>query len=215
MKLETDFTQLTDKYPGVVKHDAWPEFVKTLENRAIGGEALVDAWSYFTDGWDARRNRAVHTEQAVPVEIASEIGLLSKALGVHFSVVPSSFGNFEIRFVAETPRFVVDRSLSLTEFRHLHYSGALRAALHYRLTEMQRELFRGVAEHMAKYDRSPVERLHQIEEAAKTLLDIIGTDHVPTYCSSPLSRAVQKLDHLLKAKTGAADWSDTGYGEDD
>ncbi len=53
MKLTTDFTLLDDaNAPG---HPAYQAFVRAMEGRAYGVEALNDAWRWFCMGWTARK----------------------------------------------------------------------------------------------------------------------------------------------------------------
>jgi hypothetical protein len=62
--------------------------------------------------------------------------------------------------------------------------------------------------HIAKYYRSPVDRLEQIERAVQKLIDALDTLGAP----SGILKLTNELTHLLKCKPGSPAWSPTGYG---
>jgi len=83
----------------------------------------------------------------------------------------------------------------------------------YAVDELHRgvgKLFSTVIDHIAKHDRSPIDRMQQIEAAARYLCDaLIGnpTDGVPTM------ERVLRLRQLLDAKPGSPSWGRGGYGQ--
>lgn len=46
------------KHKGVDQDPAFPYFVAAMERRHYGGEALIDAWEWFKDGFMAGRTDA-------------------------------------------------------------------------------------------------------------------------------------------------------------
>lgn len=50
--LTTNFTKLKD-YEQIKEWLVFHVFMRHMEGKAIGGEALEDAWFYFLEGWKA------------------------------------------------------------------------------------------------------------------------------------------------------------------
>lgn len=75
----------------------------------------------------------------------------------------------------------------------------------------RRELFGKTVEHVAKHDRSPLDRTEQIERMAQALIDAIET---VGFVPMNIAHAAADLQQILRAKPGAASWSRNGYGAD-
>lgn len=74
----------------------------------------------------------------------------------------------------------------------------------------QRTLFRHTFEHMAKHDRTPLDRVKSLEDAAKKLLEAMGAlDEIrmPYGHGSKVGNAAAELAGLLKRKPGQVTWS--------
>lgn len=50
-ELKSDFERITDQE--AKQHPAYAAFIKEMEGREYGGEALNVAWCWFRDGWVA------------------------------------------------------------------------------------------------------------------------------------------------------------------
>lgn len=96
---------------------------------------------------------------------------------------------------------------------------ALRAAkspeqcvelMYLELERGQRTLFHHTFEHMAKHDRTPLDRVKSLEDAAKKLLEAMGVlDEIrmPYGHGSKVGNAAEELALLLKRKPGSVTWS--------
>ena len=73
------------------------------------------------------------------------------------------------------------------------------------VSEATRQLFRIVIDHIAKHDRSPLDRLKQVEECARKAL--------PRNPDADTGNQ-RELRLLLTHKPGAISWRRNGYGED-
>ena len=113
--------------------------------------------------------------------------------------VPTQHGNINIEEIL--PSIV----------RNDHRNGV--ALLDRVITDLQRTMFRVVMDHIAKYDREPLDRLEQIETAARDLLDALGPVGF-SRTSGPITKAALDLEQLLRAKPGAVSWQLDGYGKD-
>jgi hypothetical protein len=75
-----------------------------------------------------------------------------------------------------------------------------------------------VVQHIAKHDRSPIDRVQSLERAATALIEALGVGlddiRMPYGVSAKVQSAVYDLATLVKLKLGAASWSRTGYGEE-
>jgi hypothetical protein len=82
----------------------------------------------------------------------------------------------------------------------------------------KRALFAAVVDHIAKHDRSPLDRVRDIEAAAAALLDAMHVHlddiRMPHGSSSAVLNAAYRLRVLVEAKPGAASWRTNGYGQD-
>jgi hypothetical protein len=87
-----------------------------------------------------------------------------------------------------------------------------------RIERSARVLFRDTIDHIAKHDRSPIDRVKEIEAAARSLLDAMKVHlddiRMPYGSSAAVVNAAYKLRQLVEMKTGAAAWGRNGYGED-
>ncbi len=71
------------------------------------------------------------------------------------------------------------------------------------------ELFGRTIDHIAKHDRSPVDRLAQIEDLTLSLIKAIKlAGFVPLEIAAPAA----ELEVLLREKPGSPSWSRAGYG---
>jgi hypothetical protein len=75
-----------------------------------------------------------------------------------------------------------------------------------------------VVQHIAKHDRSPIDRVQSLERAALALIEALGVGlddiRMPYGVSAKVQNAVYDLATLVKSKPGAASWSRSGYGEE-
>lgn len=82
----------------------------------------------------------------------------------------------------------------------------------------RRALFRGVVVHIAKHDHSPLDRVRDLEDAAKALLESLRVNlddvRMPMGLANGVLDAAYKMRSLLQAKPGAAAWAPDGYGAD-
>ncbi len=69
----------------------------------------------------------------------------------------------------------------------------------------RRALFHLAMEHIAKHDRSPIDRLKQVEDLARATLPREPGDDTGDQ---------RDLRHLLSAKPGSPSWGRSGYGKD-
>lgn len=54
-KLHTDLNKLfLSKHPEEEEHPAWIYFVRAMENKQYGYEAILSAWAWFAEGWEMR-----------------------------------------------------------------------------------------------------------------------------------------------------------------
>lgn len=87
-----------------------------------------------------------------------------------------------------------------------------------RLERGARELRHAVVEHIAKHDRSPIDRTKDLEAAATALLDAMGVNlddvRMPFGSSSAIANAAFRLRELVRHKTGAPAWGPAGYGRE-
>lgn len=97
----------------------------------------------------------------------------------------------------------------LDRFELTGTGGQMRA--YDRIGHCARVLFAGVVDHIAKHDRSPIDRTRDIETAATALLDAM---HMPHGSSAAVVNAEYRLRALVSAKPGAAAWRKNGYGDD-
>lgn len=72
-----------------------------------------------------------------------------------------------------------------------------------RIDDARRSLFARARHHLTEHDRSPQDRLDQIEVAARALLDAMGA---PWGANGPVAKAWNDLDQLVRSKTGAISW---------
>lgn len=103
-------------------------------------------------------------------------------------------------------------------FDHLELAGVGgQMRVYDRIGRCARVLFAGVVDHIAKHDRSPIDRTKDIEAAATALLDAIHIHldevRMPHGSSAAVVNAAYRLRELVSAKPGAA-WRRNGYGED-
>ncbi len=63
-ELKTDFTPLADE----ANDSAYPDFVRAMEGRQYGGEALEDAWCWFRFGWHAGMEHAARVADMYAIE---------------------------------------------------------------------------------------------------------------------------------------------------
>lgn len=82
----------------------------------------------------------------------------------------------------------------------------------------QRMLFRAVIDHIAKHDRSPIDRVKEIEAAAAALLNAVSSDlggiQMTYDTANRVLSAAYQLRQLIEHKMGAASWERNGYGPD-
>jgi hypothetical protein len=87
--------------------------------------------------------------------------------------------------------------------------------LHMHIDAVQGQIFRASVDHIAEHDHSPLDRLEQIERAARALLDAMGgLERIAVTGPGPVSSRAGELDQLLTYKPGAASWNPDGYGKD-
>lgn len=102
--------------------------------------------------------------------------------------------------------------------RHSHSPSAWSLHILKQFDTAQRKLFHGVVEHIARHDRSPLDRMKQVEAAANMLIVALGASlddvRMPFGSSGAVSHAVYELQSLLKAKPGSPSWSTAGYGKE-
>lgn len=136
-----------------------------------------------------------------------------RALGREMKVrVDPGSDRFRIRLAM--PAMYIDVDLEHEEL--LRADGQMRM-----LDKLDRHvklLFTYVIDHIAKHDRSPIDRMKDIEGAATALLDAmsIHLDDVRMMhgSSSAVLNAAYRLRELVGAKPGAAAWGPNGYGRD-
>ena len=140
-------------------------------------------------------------------------GLGVRALGRDQKVIPDPGGHgYRIRLAM--PALYVDVEIDQTDL--VERNGPIR--VHDKLDAGARILFAGVVDHIAKHDRSPVDRVKDIEAAATALLDAMRVNlddvRMPYGLSSAVLNAAYKLRELVAQKPGAAAWGRNGYGQD-
>lgn len=117
-----------------------------------------------------------------------------------------------MRFRVPAQRDTLDLDEQLLSVR-LTNPDAVIALLDREVTGMQRRMFRATTDHIATHDRDPLDRLKQIETAARALLDALGPVGF-SRTDGPLTKAALDLEQLLRAKPGAVSWQRDGYGKD-
>lgn len=49
----TDFSSLLERFPNARYRPAWAAFCSSMQGRRYGGEALEEAWGWFSAGYEA------------------------------------------------------------------------------------------------------------------------------------------------------------------
>lgn len=71
--------------------------------------------------------------------------------------------------------------------------------------DAKRRLFAMVRKHIAEHDRSPTDRLEQLEAASRRLLEAMGENFI-RWSTGPVADACREIDQVLRAKPGATSW---------
>jgi hypothetical protein len=106
---------------------------------------------------------------------------------------------FRIRMPLFRARMELDSEMWMVTRGH---TDTLVDMIRHKLETHQHQLFRAARAHIAKHDKSPTERLDQIERAAKELLAAIATDPL----SSAAKQAAADLGQLVGENPGSVSW---------
>lgn len=142
-------------------------------------------------------------------DIREIVGRIAKARGIRLLNPEPEDSPLLFRFTRQSGPFAwvdLDEEILSINRSSTGQSVALFDLIDRKVTTAQRSLFRLTIEHIANHNHNPLDRLRQIEQAAKALLDQLG----PSFTS----KAAFELGQLLNSKPGAASWSRDGYGKD-